>query len=199
MMEDSDDNTSTTASQPDGYVQEQAKAVGRLSRKSFQCIACTEDFRVTNITSLPCTHQYCDVCLKEFIMRGVIEHDLALIPPRCCGQPLPQSVISHALDEANLKALLAIEVEKDTQNKVYCSSAKCGEFIAPIHISSGTAICPCCGLGTCATCRSPAHGDECSEDPSLQPTLELGVNNHWQRCFSCRSLVAIEWGCNHMT
>ncbi len=181
------------------YAQRQAEALGILSRPSSECTACLNDFRLAEITQLKCEHQYCASCLKRFIMRGVVDHDLAYIPPRCCGDVVPFGTIVSTLTEEEMEEFSHAELEKKTKDKTYCSNPECGRFIAPTHILAGEATCPKCSHKTCAMCKNPQHEDGCPNDTALQATLDLGEENQWRRCFSCRSLVAIEWGCNHMT
>lgn len=181
------------------YLQKQDDTLGTLAQRASQCIACTEMLRCTEVTQLRCGHQYCGKCLREFIMRGIMDHDLALIPPRCCGTPVSQQVVTEALTEKEHAEFEDAEIEKATRDKTYCSNATCGKFIAPRHIVAGNLSCPHCGHSTCAICKTPEHQDDCPADSALQSVLELGIDNQWQRCFSCRSLVAISWGCNHMT
>ncbi|KAF1848192.1 uncharacterized protein K460DRAFT_427193 [Cucurbitaria berberidis CBS 394.84] len=181
------------------YAQRQADALGILARPTFECTACSNDFRLTDIRQLKCEHQYCDPCLKRFIMRGVVNHNLAYIPPRCCGDAISPALIISSLASEEMEDFQNAEIEKRTRDKKYCSNSKCGRFIAPIHIVAGEATCPRCKAKTCATCTNPSHEDDCPAASELQATLELGAEKQWCRCFSCRSLVAIDTGCNHMT
>ena len=180
-------------------VRHQANILGAMSRKVFQCTACMDGFRWADATQLNCGHEYCQSCLKEVIMRGVKDHDLALIPPRCCGKPVIQDIIVNILSAEEMDDFQSAVTEKDTKDKTYCGNVECGKFVAPMHILAGKATCPYCKSQTCAICKGNAHEGDCPADAAIQATLKLGTENHWQRCFSCRSLVAIEWGCKHMT
>ena len=194
------DGSATAVAGPSApYARRQADAFGKLARKTFQCVACTDSFRWTDVSQLPCGHEYCKTCLREFIMRGIIDRDLTLIPPRCCGKPLAHEIIVNTLNEEDMEDFQYGTIERSTKDKTYCSNAECGKFIAPVHTAAGTATCPRCESKTCTLCKTASHKDDCPSDTALQATLELGTENRWQRCFSCRSLVAIEWGCNHMT
>jgi hypothetical protein len=198
--DESDDEFETTVAGPsEPYARHQAHVLEKLVREDFQCTACADNFRWVDITHLQCEHDYCPPCLKRFILRGVTDHELALIPPRCCGQSVPHGVIVNVLNHEEMEDFQNATVERDTRDKTYCSNAECGKFIAPQHIVADDATCPKCKSRTCTMCKNAFHMDDCPEDPGLQATLELGTANDWQRCFSCRSLVAIERGCNHMT
>lgn len=194
-----DDDNSDKAGPSLPYVKDQTSTLGRLASKAFQCVACTDSFRLAEVTQLQCGDQFCSACLKVFIMRGVLDHDLALLPPRCCGTPVHRSVIASLLNDEEMDNFVTAEEEKATDNNIYCSNESCGRFFDPKHILAGSADCPRCGAGTCAICRSAAHDNDCPEDPAIQETLALGIQNKWQRCYSCHAVVAIETGCNHVT
>ncbi|KAI0611949.1 FAD/NAD(P)-binding domain-containing protein [Pyrenophora tritici-repentis] len=198
---DAHDDLENEAGLSVSYTQRQADAMGKLARNQFECIACREEFRFADITHIGCDshHQYCSSCLKQFIMNGVVSHDLAYLPPRCCGKEVSRSIILGCLTAEELEDFTNAEIEKQTPVKTYCSNSECGRFIAPCHIAAGEATCPRCRTKTCTTCNSPQHEGDCPADSSLQAILDLGAENQWCRCFSCRSMVAIEWGCNHMT
>jgi hypothetical protein len=181
------------------YAERQAKALETLASERLQCAACTDEFRWKDITQLECKHQYCSPCMKRIIMRGVLDHDLALIPPRCCGTNIPFTIIFTTLDDREMNDFQEAEMEKNTREKTYCSNSSCGRFINPARITAGKATCRRCGFDTCSMCKNPSHEDDCPADPELQATLQLGNQQRWQRCFSCRALVEIEMGCNHMT
>jgi hypothetical protein len=181
------------------YTQRQAEALGKLSRQNFECCACREDFRLAEVTVLDCEHQYCGACLKRVIMRAAVEKDLAYLPPRCCGTALPYTLITKSLNEEEMEDFRNAEEEKATRNKTYCTNPDCGRFIAPRYIRAGEATCPRCKAQTCAMCKNRFHENDCPADPDLQATLRLGEAQQWQRCFSCRALVEIDMGCNHMT
>ena len=197
--EDNENDAAPVAGPSQPYVHQQADALGKMAREAFKCTACMDNFRMADVLQLQCDHEYCRPCLKEVIMHGVKNHDIALLPPRCCGKPVAHEVIVNILSAEEMEDFRNAVTEKDTRDKTYCSNMECGNFIAPTHIFAGNASCPRCKSQTCAMCKGGSHEDDCPADPALQATLELGTENRWQRCFSCRSLVAIEWGCNHMT
>lgn len=179
--------------------QRQAVALDKLAQEAFQCVSCRDEFRWTDITHLKCDHKYCETCLKRFIMAPIVDRELALLPPRCCDVAVPFPVIVRTLTEAELSDFQHAELEKATRDKTYCTNPDCGRFIAPQDIVSGEANCPRCNTKTCAVCKGVGHEGVCPDDPEIQATLQLGAENKWQHCFSCRSLVEIDWGCNHMT
>lgn len=181
------------------YAQRQADALAILGRQAFECIGCSARFRLADTSQLGCNHRYCKTCLKQFIMQGVVDHDLAYIPPRCCGEAVSRAIITTLLTAEEMDDFENAETEKITRDKTYCSSPTCGRFIAPQFIVAGEATCPRCDARTCAMCKNPQHKDDCPADPDLQAILNLGNDMRWRRCFSCRTLVELDRGCNHMT
>jgi hypothetical protein len=181
------------------YAQRQAQALGSISKERFQCCACLGEYRWDAVSKLQCGDQYCNTCLKRVIMRAVIDKDLVYMPPRCHAVAIPSDIVAGLLSTEEMEEFQNAEIEKSTTDKTYCSNADCGKFILPRHIQAGEARCPHCNTRTCVNCKGPHHELECPADPDIQLTLALGNENRWQRCYSCRALVQIEWGCNHMT
>ncbi|PSN73813.1 hypothetical protein BS50DRAFT_510334 [Corynespora cassiicola Philippines] len=181
------------------YAERQTNVLGKLASDTHECIGCSETFRFIDFFELECRHKYCGACLKRVIMRAVAEKDLAWLPPRCCGTSIPNASIIRLLDQEELNDFQDAQVEKETSNKTYCSNPNCCRFILPQHIVAGEATCSNCQTKTCSMCKNASHEDDCPADPNLQATLSLGAQRGWQRCFSCRTLVEINLGCNHMT
>ncbi|KAK0894828.1 hypothetical protein LTS16_025121 [Friedmanniomyces endolithicus] len=98
-----DHDKATVAGPSERYAHRQADALGKMASVAFQCAACTETFRWADVMQLQCEHEYCGHCLKAFILRGVKEHDLTLIPPRCCGKPLPHAIIVNTLSDKEME------------------------------------------------------------------------------------------------
>lgn len=171
-------------------------------REATQCMVCTEEFAHRDIVQLGCQHQYCASCLKRFIMGGIMDRELTFFPPRCCGEPVPQEVVSNTLSKEEMREFQEATIEQNTQHKVYCSNTSCLKFIAPSNIGVGAdhALCPHCAHSTCVTCKNTRHEhDGCPADNALQATLKLAKDNHWQQCYSCGRIVELQEGCHHIT
>ena len=113
------DDVEDGAGPSSSYTERQADAMGKLARNQFECTACRGEFRFADITQIGCEdqHQYCGSCLKQFIMNGVINHDLTYMPPRCCGTELPRALIVSNLTEEEFEDFTNAEIEKNTQEK----------------------------------------------------------------------------------
>lgn len=46
----------------------------------------------------------------------------------------------------------------------------------------------------------PSHEDEeCPEDMEMEDLLNAAAEKKWQRCYSCRRMVELTIGCNHIS
>lgn len=122
-------------------------------------------------------------------------------PPRCCGKTVDLRFIKDDLSEETLATYQAKIVEYSTTNRLYCSNARCAQFLGARQKSSSVEICSSCTSETCARCSSPAHANtvKCKIDPGLVSALKLGDAQGWQRCPRCRQLVERTQGCYHMS
>lgn len=181
------------------FAERQADTIKKLSMV-FQCVACTERRpRVTMVTA-NCGHRYCSDCAKSLFMRST--KDEGLYPPKCCKQVIPLALVARHMDVGELATYQLAIVEFATQDKVYCSNRSCGLFIVPDDIDSGLqrANCSTCGTETCTICTHEYHrGSDCPDDPSLRQTRELAESMGWQTCKTCKRVVQLRSGCNHMT
>ena len=170
-------------------------AENRLTKK---CIACQEAKRLFEVVLVPCNHHYCRECVQVLFSAALT--DESLFPPRCCRQSIPIELVSVFLtkrikDEFELK-----KIEFSTPNRTYCCRSSCSAFVASAGIADDVATCPECSTQTCTICNSQAHvGSDCPNDTPLQAVVDLAREEGWQRCYSCRRLVELEVGCNHMT
>ncbi|KAF2636749.1 hypothetical protein P280DRAFT_434294 [Massarina eburnea CBS 473.64] len=179
------------------YAQRQAKVLGKLSTE-YRCCACYGNFKSVSTVVASCEDRYCRDCLKSLFLRATT--DESLFPPRCCRKSIPLEMISGELSSDELNAFRQAEVEFSTTDRTYCSNASCAKFVPGNRIQAGRAICGICSTETCSMCKNAYHrGTDCRADPALQATLALAHDQGWQRCNSCRSMVEMTYGCNHMT
>jgi hypothetical protein len=189
------DNNSIEA--PHTYTGRQANAFEKLSQE-FDCSVCFETFHAPSVVSLDCGDRYCLGCLKDTFVRAT--RDETLFPPRCCRQPIAVTVVSHELTRAQLNAFKLVEMEFSTGDSTYCSNLNCASFIPLPDVMADKAFCTQCGSKTCAICKGEFHQDtDCPYDHALHGSLALGDQENWQRYYSCRQLVELDHGCNHIT
>ncbi|KAJ4398334.1 hypothetical protein N0V85_006304 [Neurospora sp. IMI 360204] len=187
---------------------------GRLKRRKTDpalsvvtCICCREDFVQGNqlLQTLPCGHTYCQNCLAVMINQSTT--DESKMPPRCCTQPIPSSIIKTILTREEQQAFLKAVLQYSTpwESRIFCPNPACGEFIPPRAKLDPKhpfeTMCKTCKMRVCLTCKRSAHrlGQDCPEDIELETVLKMGEKSGWRRCYKCRNLVELTQGCTHMT
>ena len=60
------------------------------------CISCDQNFSADHTFACPCSHTYCQECLKSIYERCL--SDRSLIPARCCKQPFPDDWMPKILE-----------------------------------------------------------------------------------------------------
>ncbi|RAH55205.1 hypothetical protein BO85DRAFT_470556 [Aspergillus piperis CBS 112811] len=179
------------------YRERQALELEKSAATETRCCVCYESFFAHKMKQLDCNHNYCDDCLKDLFLRAT--KDSTLFPPRCCRMPIHLEAVQEHMSQTEMSDFKSAEIEFSTTDRTYCSNTSCGKFILPQNITAGRAECPHCNLNTCAMCKKAFHIDDCVEDTDLQATLALASAQGWQRCFRCRALVDLGFGCYHIT
>lgn len=87
----------------------------------------------------------------------------------------------------------------DTPNRTYCSNKSCSIFIRPSNMKGDKATCPECDSRTCTICKSSAHEGDCPQDPAVVALMATAAKEGFKQCPSCRVMVELTFGCNHMT
>lgn len=180
-----------------GEAESSGWAATRPTATYRRCTACQEHVRFFDTARVPCDHEYCRDCLQD-LFRASMSDD-SLFPPRCCRQLITTSGVRIFLTTDLIKQYEQRKVELETPDRTYCSNPLCSSFIHPKDITNEQASCPDCGAITCTVCKAPGHGGDCPADTALQQVLQTADENGWQRCYSCRRLVELDIGCNHIT
>ncbi|KAL7960297.1 hypothetical protein V8C34DRAFT_321520 [Trichoderma compactum] len=162
-----------------------------------RCVACMADVPFFETLQCPCSHEYCRVCIAKLFKAAM--SDESLFPPRCCGQSIPLGVNQIFLPAELVREYRAKELEYSTPNRTYCYWPSCSTFIPQQSIQGDTAVCIKCRKKTSTICKGKSHKDHCPEDTATLDLLRIASENGWQRCYSCRTLVDLSTGCNHIT
>lgn len=126
--------------------------------------------------------------------------DESLFPPRCCSQNMLLEATESFLPKELLEQYQEKVLEYNTSERTYCYMSICLKFIPPQYIQNNVATCKNCHCKTCAICKEPYHKNrDCADDKEEEELLKAAVEEKWQRCYSCRRIVELTTGCNHIS
>ncbi|EPS37404.1 hypothetical protein H072_8916 [Dactylellina haptotyla CBS 200.50] len=179
------------------------KAPGTTKR---ECVSCTDMFPVTEIITLDCNHKYCETCLSFMVLTASQQE--STMPPKCCGTRVRPALIKKVLKTNDDKIKFSrkiIEYDTSVEKRLFCPKKKCGAFI-PYHPRKDQhhpliGTCQKCGTRACRICKGKAHkpNEDCPEDLGLNAVIDLSKATGWKRCYRCRAMIELNYGCNHMT
>ncbi|KAL8999132.1 MAG: hypothetical protein Q9169_001911 [Polycauliona sp. 2 TL-2023] len=175
-------------------------AAARLGASTFirhECTSCGEQRRAFETFCTSCGHNYYQGCLSELFKLSTT--DETLFPPRCCRQTISLTAARLYLDSDLVQRFQQKAIEFQSIDRTYCSRPTCSAFIPSTGISGERATCPICLQQTCTICKADSHDGHCPQDTATQQLLATAAEERWQRCYSCRRLVELDIGCNHMT
>ncbi|GAB7357072.1 hypothetical protein MBLNU459_g7887t1 [Dothideomycetes sp. NU459] len=169
-----------------------------------ECLTCgADDISIARTAKLSCGHRMCNSCLKRIFTLSVT--DPAHMPPKCCtSQHIPLKHVDHIFDLKFKMRWNKKYQEYTTKNRLYCPTKGCGEWIKPsnIHTDQGRKYGRCgkCKTKVCALCNCKFHTRrECPKDDEMNTFIETAKEKGWQRCYSCKAMIELKEGCNHMT
>lgn len=128
------------------------------------------------------------------------------MPPRCCGQAVPSSMVEPVLDPKTAASFLQHVKQYITPKtaRIFCPNEDCGKFI-PLerNVDQKTPfalICAACHTKVCIGCKSEAHpiGMNCPTDWELDALTKIGQKAAWKRCYSCHQLASLADGATHI-
>ncbi|KAF1947707.1 hypothetical protein EJ02DRAFT_2499 [Clathrospora elynae] len=170
------------------------------------CLVCMNDELPINKTvKLACGHRMCHSCLKRQFTLSV--QDPQHMPPRCCtAEHIPLKYADRLFDD-KFKVLWNRKYQEyTTENRLYCPAKGCGKWIKPSRIRMDLTYgrkygrCGSCHTKVCVLCNSRFHTKrECPKDEETNRVVEMAKEKGWQRCYSCKAVVELKEGCNHMT
>ena len=158
------------------------------------CAACRESVATLDNLAAPCGHIYCHPCLSDLFRASTT--DRSLFPPRCCNQNFPLQSARDILDSELLRLFDERSLEFSLSNPTYC--VQCSTLVPPEQIVDHIASCIACKTSTCSLCKWSEYKGFCTEDTANQVFIDFAEENSWQRCYSCRRMVELTVGCNHV-
>ncbi|KXN85220.1 hypothetical protein AN958_11495 [Leucoagaricus sp. SymC.cos] len=155
-------------------------------------------------------------CLANLVRAATT--DESLFPVRCCRKNIPTEQLASYLSQALLTTFRAKAREFGTpaNARVYCYVPTCSTFLGNAEeakqsqkdwrtwggfFSSPTKLrCDKCRVETCVECRQRAHpNDSCQHNQAAEQVKDLARAQGWQTCPSCKRIIELSFGCNHMT
>jgi len=175
----------------------EAKAAAKPKPTTTECTSCFEEFPVSAVNKLSCTHSYCKPCLSSLVLTAL--QNESSYPPKCCLTAIPLPTILSPLDpkQRELYREKAAEYAIPAQDRWYCPNRTCLKWIPPTKLQRSRLLpiqkCPHCSTKICKTCRGVAHEDnvDCPQDFGLSATIAVAESEGWQRCFRCRTMVEV--------
>ncbi|KAF3941353.1 hypothetical protein ABW19_dt0204402 [Dactylella cylindrospora] len=171
-----------------------------------ECASCMELFNVLDVITLECDHKFCEECLRIMVMTASQQE--ATMPPSCCKMSVRPNVIKKVLKTQEDRVAFSrkvIEYDTSIDKRLFCPKKKCGAFI-PYHPLKDkhhplVGHCQKCGTRACRICKGKAHkyAEDCPQDMDLNAVLELSSTKGWRRCYRCRAMIELNYGCTHMT
>lgn len=164
------------------------------------CVSClSDDLPCHQAAKLACNHYFCRACLKRIFHLSLT--DPAHMPPKCCSPDhIPLKHVEKLLSFQTKRLWNKKYTEYTTSNRIYCPSKDCGEWIPPRDIVGKIGKCSRCRTKVCTMCNGKAHGSsDCPQDEDLKAFVKVAKANGYQKCYSCRAVVELDRGCNHIT
>lgn len=168
-----------------------------VNEPGIGCEICGDTVQQGMAANLPCGHPYCTDCLRGLFRASFT--DESLFPPRCCQQRIVVDIAQEFVTTPDLETFHQKEVEFETPDKTYCCVPTCSTFIPPSKINNDRAVCGACGTVTCSICKAESHKGDCPQDAGTQQLLQVASEQGWQRCFNCKRMIELGFGCYHMT
>ena len=170
-----------------------------------ECASCCEKSGIDELVKASCEHYYCKECFGAFVEASLQTHDG--FPPVCCKIPLTFLTVADNVSPAVFGRYRARQDEIKSATALYCAVKKCGVKVETDSIEGVRATCAACGRDTCTRCRSvfplEAEGKKrkhvCKMDRERRQLLDMAKEAGWQTCYQCGNLIALNFGCHHMT
>ena len=162
-----------------------------------ECATCLRERPSERVLQNVCGHHMCGRCIS--MLHKMCLTNEALFPPQCCRDPIPFDLAQQHLTPELASDFQTKTLEYKDKNRTYCSMSACSMYLPADTINEDRAACPSCGTITCTLCKATAHEGDCPSDASMEQTLALAKQEGWQQCTSCKRVIELTYGCNHMS
>jgi hypothetical protein len=167
-----------------------------------ECIGCMDRFPTFQLLKATCEHYLCHNCLCRCV-KASLGADVHF-PPSCCKLPLAFRIVADNVPAALFKRYRARQLEVQNATTLYCAIPRCSARITEYMINDQKANCQTCYRNTCLQCRNEIVADKsikhiCREVSDTQAMLAIARREGWQTCWQCGNMVALNFGCFHMT
>ncbi|KAF2160156.1 hypothetical protein M409DRAFT_29451 [Zasmidium cellare ATCC 36951] len=166
------------------------------------CLICSDRRPLAELYDCSCPpdptpHRWCSNCLEQ-LHRAALT-DETLYPPRCCQHIFNFDLVKVYLTRNLVQDFEAKKEELDDTNRIYCHVSTCSAYIGAEHREGTLAHCPNEHRPTCILCKNAKHDGGCEEDTGRRQVEETAAQKGWQTCSSCKAVVELNAGCNHIT
>lgn len=162
-----------------------------ITQPPDHCFVCADEKASSELAATPCNHGYCGECLSALFKKSLA--DETLFPPRWFNRPIPFAEVEKFLAADVVDAFKKMQVELNAENRTFCSYKECENLTLRDESEDGLEICPRCCRATCLVCKNAHPGYiQC-------PLLVFADEQGWKQCYSCRRVLELSVGCNHMT
>lgn len=157
-----------------------------------------------------CTHAFCELCIKQFIVEHKRAQEL-ICPHPSCGKIIKLVDLTSLLSIEELKEhFLHQKVEflsSNTDRFKQCPTPDCenvlcspeqSESSKPVdYFSKGIVFCDSCGNDYCFKCLKNHYDTDCNMNKIITDDIPRDMNV--KQCPGCKNLVEKGSGCDYLT
>jgi len=126
------------------------------------------------------------------------------MPPKCCGIEIDTTIAKNLLPHPTFKKFERTLLEITATDPAYCPNRSCSVFLfldTIKAIGENRFSCPSCGTVVCTACTRRHEGSRhrCRLSSDAQVAKEIKDLHGYQQCYRCRSVVELDFGCNHIS
>ena len=134
--------------------------------KTLECTICFDEGPISNATSLPCNHYFCNDCYRDYLINSIVKQSKAasiICPKKGCNLQVDEITALNLLPKESKArelyyTLAAREYVKDRRDLRGCPAGMCDKIIEFHREEDDLPIVECeCGEKLCWDCGMPDH------------------------------------------